>query len=381
MEPIAIHPIGEPELSSSPPPVPDRSPKRLTNPSFPAPSKAVRFRDSDFIIAAEGHYSPYDYESDTDVLHVAKKRTQNRRKVSQRYPPNLGRLAPPILGHDSITASSDLRLNELAYFLRNTGPAVAPQPVTKEEKPKGMKLFKVKQRKSLAARVGSVEGSPQRAVQNRPRVPKCTREMTTSQGARHLKIIIPTESPPSDQTTTQPTPKQKPHRRSRHISISFTEEMLNPLASPAVERMLSNSDTPPDRSVSAPVPRSPRSPKRSPEPTPVDNHPLQASRRDSTRARKLRDLQRVKRKPLPEQPPATAVGALPTPIHTPEPSADEEDGAAGNKMGVLEERVIQLQRQNTQLAEALAKIAGLQITDGDVRSEEVLKEVRRIVGA
>lgn len=157
--------------------------------------------------------------------------------------------------------------------------------------------------------------------------------------------------------------------------------MLNPLASPAVERMLSNFDTPPDRSVSAPVPRSPRSPKRSPESTPVDNHPLQASRRDSTRARKLRDLERVKRKPVPEQPPVTSVGALPTPIHTPEPSADEEDGAAANKMSVLEERVIQLQRQNTQLAETLAKIAGLQITDGDVRSEEVLKEVRRIVGA
>ncbi|KAF1916829.1 hypothetical protein BDU57DRAFT_448702 [Ampelomyces quisqualis] len=374
MEPIAIYPIGELELPNLPPPVPDRSPKRLTNPSFPVSSKSAAFRDSDFIVAAEGKYSPYD--TDSDILHVAKKRTQDRPEIGQQTwvgSPNVGRLAPPILGHDAITASSNLRLNELSYFLKNTGPGLssAPQPITKLQKKKGMKLFKVKQRKSLAARVGSVEGSPQRAAQNRPKVPKCTREMTTSGGVRHLKIIIPTESPTSDQTTTLAMPKQRTTRRSRHISISFTEEMLSPLASPEVERMISKFDAP-DRSVSAPVPRSPRSPKRSPRSIPVSHHPLQASRDELTRARKLRDLQRIKRKPVPEQSPSTVAGALPTPAYTPEPSPDEEDGAA-NKMVVLEEKVVQLQRQNAQLAEALAKIAGLGIKDGDVRSEEILR--------
>ncbi|EAT85220.1 hypothetical protein HBH56_171400 [Parastagonospora nodorum] len=380
LEPIAIYPIEELELPNDPPPVPDRSPKRLTNPAFPTSPKSLRVRDSDFNIAAEGEYSPY--EPDGDVLHVAKKRTSALPRVEHAAwigSPNVGRLAPPILGHDAITASSNLGLNDLSFWLKNTGPPSAPQAVTQEQKKKGMKLFKVKQRKSLAARVGSVEGSPQRA-RNRPAVPSCAKEMTTSKGARHLKIIIPTEPPAGYQPLTLPIIKQ---RHSRHISISFTEEMLNPLASPAVEHIISTLE-PQDRSTSTPVPKSPRSPKRSPKapkPVPVNDHPLATpspSRDELTRARKLRDLQRIKRKPVPKQ--DTSAGALPTPAHTPEPCEREhaKRDDAEDKVARMQDQVQAMQRQIAQLAEALAETVGLDVDGGEVKGEEVLQAWKRM---
>jgi hypothetical protein len=266
--------------------------------------------------------------------------------------------------------------------------------MTKEQKKTGMRLFKVKQRNSLAARFGSVEGSPQRA-RSRPAVPSCAREMTTAGGARHLKIVIPTESPSGSQGTTVSLSSKRTPRRSRHISISFTEqmlteEMLNPLASPEVERMISNFDTR-ERSASAPNARSPRSPKRSAKtsiPVPVQDHPL-ATRDEMTRARKLRDLQRIKRKPVPaDTSSGQNTGGLPTPAQTPEPSASSTFGdealaedSPTSKMERLQDRVITLQRENSQLAEALAKIVGLDINDGDLRSEDVLAAFRRIRGS
>jgi hypothetical protein len=373
MEPIAIYPIDELGLPDQPPPVPDRSPKRFTNPAFPLHTKSKISTDSDFQIAAEGAYSPYD--RDEDELHEPKKRTQARLVVGQprAASANGGRLAPTILGHDAQVASSDLRLDQLAYFLRNTGPSQpSPPPSSSTRKKKRMGLFKVKQRKSLAARVGSVEGSPQRA-RTRPVIPVCAREMTTSGGARHLRIIIPTESPHASQVIQLPVPKQ---RRSRHISISFTEEMLNPLASPDVERIISTFDTP-ARSVSTPAPKSPRSPKRAPRAVPVSDHPL-ASRDEQTRARKLRDLQRIKRKPVPvseQKRGDTKGGALPTPAHTPEPATTHEEesveeDSAKDEMAQLQSTVAALQRQNKQLAEALKMIVGLDIGG---EGEEVLE--------
>ncbi|KAH7090503.1 hypothetical protein FB567DRAFT_437585 [Paraphoma chrysanthemicola] len=389
MEPIAIYPIDESDMPDGPPPVPERSPKRLTNPSFPLQPKAGVCRDSDFQFAAEGEYSPYDKKS--NVLHVAKKRTLKRLSVEHVAwvgSPNVGKLAPPILSHDALTASSDLGLNDLSFYLKNTRPPAEPQPLTTQRKKKGMRLFKVKPRKSLAARVGSVEGSPERA-RSRPAIPACAREMTTSGGAKHLRIIIPTEAQPGSQLTTLPITEQKTRRRSRHISIAFTEEMLNPLASADVERIISGFDTPPERrSFSAPATRSPRSPKASPKtskPVPVKDHPL-ASRDEQTRARKLRDLQRIKRKPVPGGAPAkqhredATAGALPTPAQTPEPAHEDEgieEESPLEKMGRLQDRVVSLQRQNTQLAEALAKIVGLDLKDGDLDSEEVLRAFRQ----
>jgi len=356
MEPIAIYPIDELSPPDSPPPVPDRSPKRLTNPSFPLPLKSHPSTDS-FKIAAEGAYNPYDRDSD---LHVPKKRAmvlQPRAASANGF-----RMAPTILGHDAQLASSDLRLNELNYFLKHTGPSPEPPaPTQQPQKKKGMRLFRVKPGKTLAARVGSVESSTQRA-----RIPSCARQMTTSGGARHLRIVIPTESPRAS--------------RSRHVTI--TEEMLNPLASPEVERVLATVDEP-----VTPVPKSPRSLKRSPQAVPVTDHPLALSSRDEqTRARKLRDLQRIKRKPVPDRTVSgdTMGGALLTPAHTPEPDEDVEQESVVAKMGRLKDHVVALQRQNELLAEALAGVVGLELAGGEreegLRSEDVLEAYWRMRG-
>jgi hypothetical protein len=382
-EPIAIYPIREIDSPNNPPTVPQRSSKRLTNPVFPLSTH-------NFI--ADGQCSPHSNED--DVLHVSKKRAQKRSNVGQAAQAgssNLGKMAPPILGHYALTASNDLGLNDLSYYLKHTGPSPEPQLMPKQRRKKGMKLFKVKQRKTLAARVGSVEGSPHRA-RKQPAVPACAREMTTSGGARHLKIVIPTETP-----SGSPVSKLRTQRRSRHVSITFTEEMLSPLASPKVERMISTFETPgtPEQAFSTPVPLSPRRPKRppvSPKFVPVDNHPL-ASRDEQTRARKLRDLQRIKRKPVPVRTPSgqgTVTDAVLTPAQTPKPAADLHiDSAHGDsgideevsadKFSMLQERVVSLQMQNTQLTGALAKIIGWEIKDGDLKSEDVLKASWQII--
>ncbi|KAF1851849.1 uncharacterized protein K460DRAFT_273815 [Cucurbitaria berberidis CBS 394.84] len=398
-EPIAIYPIDELDFPDEPPAVPERSPKRLTNPSFPIHTKGTMSMSSDFAFAAEGEYSPYDKKD--DVLNIPKKRAPKRVEVGQAAQAgsaSLGRMAPPILGHDALTASSDLGLNDLSYYLKHTGPSMDSQPVLRQRKKKGVKIFKAQQqRKSLAARVGSVEGSPQRVRKPTP-VPTCAREMMTSGGARHLKIVIPTDGVSGNQMGSLATSQSGIQRRSRHISITFTEEMLNPLASSEVERMLSEFQNPVERSFTEPIPKPPRSPKRPPKapelvPVSVNDDPL-ASREEQTRARKLRDLQRIKRKPLPsstqaEQHPDTVGGALPTPAQTPEPAGDSSmDGSheensvdkdsPSNKMTQLQSKMVLLQRQNTELTDALAKIVGLEFEGGDLKSEDVLKAFRQI---
>ncbi|KAJ4369083.1 hypothetical protein N0V83_006166 [Neocucurbitaria cava] len=397
-EPIAIYPIDELDFPDEPPAVPERSPKRLTNPAFPIHVKTTMSMSSDFAIAAEGQYSPYDKQD--DVLHVPKRREPTRIDVGQAAwvgSSHIGRMAPPILGHDALTASSELRLNDLSFYLKNTGPSSDSQTAVRQRKKRGVKIFKAQKRKSLAARVGSVEGSPQRARMQNP-VPACAREMTTSSGARHRKIIIPTDRMSGKQLIALPASQPDSQRRSRHVSITFTEEMLNPLASSEVERMLSDFQTPIGRSFTEPISQSPRSPKRQPKspkrvPVSVNDDPL-ASREEQTRARKLRDLQLIKRKPLPshtqmEQHPDSVGGALPTPAQTPEPiknpsvdgsheddSIDEESPA--NKMTQLQSRMVLLQRQNTELTDALAKIVGLELEEGDLKSEDVLRAFRQI---
>ncbi|KAL7773660.1 hypothetical protein CFE70_003626 [Pyrenophora teres f. teres 0-1] len=171
IEPIAIYPIGELIFNEPPPAVPDRSPKRLTNPAFPPHVNSIMATGSDIDIAADGKNSPV-HESGylEDALNVPKKRTSKRLDVGQAGRvgcSQVGRLAPPILSHDALTASADMGLNDLSYYLKHTGPSTEPQPIVLERK-KMKKLFKVKQRKSLAARVGSVESSPREHADRHP---------------------------------------------------------------------------------------------------------------------------------------------------------------------------------------------------------------------
>jgi hypothetical protein len=400
--------MGELDLDEPPPAVPDRSPKRLTNPTFPVHIEPASSTYGDNIFVDNEQHSSCD-ENDklNDGLSVPKKRVSKRLDVGQAGrvgSSQVGRLAPPILSHDALTASADLGLSDLSYYLKHTGPSTDSQPAVQQHK-KTMKLFKVKQRKTLAARVGSVEGSPQRARRQAP-IPTCAREMTTSGGARHLRIVIPSESPRNTQAIAVSTSQSRTQQCSRHISITFDEGTLNSPTSPGMERMQSGFEAP-SRSFSEPVPVSLRSPKRhhtSPKTVPVEDHPLAAlpesepeprlSREDQTRARKLRDLQRIKRKPLPrfyeQKEQHSDVVALPTPAHTPEPLRDSnfevesghdegiDDEGPISKMARMQERVMLLQRQNTELTEALAKIVGLELEDGDLRPEDVLKAFRQV---
>ncbi|KAH6870278.1 hypothetical protein BKA58DRAFT_173846 [Alternaria rosae] len=401
-EPINIYAIGEPDMHEPPPAVPDRSPKRLTNPSFPTQIEPAVSTPDDFVFVAEEKCSLSDDDKQLEGdLHVPKERISKRLDVGQAGrvgSSQVGRLAPPILSHDALTASADLGLNDLSYYLKHTGPSTDPQSSAQPRKQ--TKLFKVKQRKTLATRVGSVEGSPQRARRQAP-IPTCAREMTTSGGARHLRIVIPTESPRNTQVIAVSTSQPPKQRRSRHIAITFNEETPNPLASPKVERIMASHGR---RSFSEPAPVSPRNPKRppeSPKSVPADDHPLAVSpeprsnREDQTRARKLRDLQRIKRKPLPtyseqkEQHSEPVAGALPTPAHTPEPLPESvigidsghdeglEEESWISRMARMQERAMLLQRQNTELTEALAKIVGLELEDGDLKPEDVLRAFRQ----
>lgn len=408
-EPATIYPIDEYNFSDVPPPaVPDRSPKRLTYPCFPIQVESTVSVDSEFAFAAEGQYSPYDQVD--GVLRDPKKQSPKRFDVGQADiagSATVGKRAPPILNHDALTAKfhrgcndpnyHHLGFNDLHHYLRNTGPSPEPPPAIRQRKKTGIRLFKVKQRKSLATRVGSVEGSPQR-LRKQTHIPSCAREMTTVGGARHLKIVISTEAMLSTQSLVPPLSQSKPKRRSRHISLmgDFTEEMLNPLAGSEVENIISDI-TVPEHSISEPGTKSPRSPKRppqSPKPVPVVDHPL-ASREEQTRARKLRDLQRIKSKTLPSREQkgkcSDGVANAPlTPAQTPEPVHDSSVDSGHEEEEFLkiddpsaeimriQRRVASLQRQNAELTEALAKIVGLEIEEGELRSEDVLKAFNKI---
>lgn len=416
-EPVAIFPIEDLELVTDvPPAVPERSPKRLTNPRLPFRKESITSVDSDFARAAEGQFTEYD-QRDSEI-HVPKQRSQCV-KVGQAARAGsscLGRMAPPILSHGALTANSDLGLNDLSYYLKHTGPTPDTKAPNRQRMRGGPKILKVK-RKSLAARVGSVEGSPQRARQKH-QVPTCTREVTTKAGAKHLKIVIPRLSGTDNLILPLAVPGQQNQKhRSRHISLSFTEDMLVPaLASPAVERAIQGF-SPYDRasrSFSAPnimdiasnAVRKGKSPPISPKPIPVVEHPLAehpVTREEQTKARKLRDLKRMRRKEVPstmsvlasrqtqQRNSDTGPGALPTPRHTPEPGSDEHHGMIGEsaveievleessaeKMVRLQDRVMLLQRQNSALTAALAKVVGLEMEDGDLEPEFVLRTFRR----
>ncbi|KNG50278.1 hypothetical protein TW65_03198 [Stemphylium lycopersici] len=401
-EQTEISSLDEMEVHTPPPAVPDRSPRRLTNPEFPLHAKYSMSVDSEYTIGAQRNsWASEKIDLLDKELQVSKTRDTRRHDMGQAGrsgSSQTGRLAPPILSHDALTASADLGLNDLSFYLKNTGPPTDPQPVTRQRQ-KRTKLFKNKPRPSLADRVGSVEGSPQR-VRRQPSIPTCAREMTTSGGARHLKIIIPTESPRSTQIVTIPESYFQSQRRSCHVSLSFNEDQLLPLVGLEAERSMPRPE-PTMRSFSEPVAMGQCSLERggpkTPSAGPLSQHPVSgsfASREEQIRARKLRDLQRIKRKPLPrsysearEKHLSTIIDALPTPTRTPEPplqsSPMDVDGGSDEKefasdMARLQERIRLLQRQNEELTETLAKIMGLKQENGELDSETVLKAWRQI---
>lgn len=381
------------------PTLPNRNPKRLDT--------ASTSFSGEFTSATESECSPNATSNpEAHALMIPK-----RRAAGTRYPAAqlaakagssiLGRMAPPILGHEALTATADL--NDLSYYLKHTGPIPEPQDRPRRLRKSSFKVFKVGRngKGSLAARVGSVEGSPnsQKKRQER-RIPACAAPMTTSSGTKHLRIVIPSDDFLQEQMVKLPVEFEleesdaKVAGCSGRVSIIWTEEMLNPLASPELENVISGFDHGDDEEVYGPgltlshstPARSPKRERISSECVPVEEHPLQ-TRQDVTRARKLRDLKRAKTmKGRVEEGQKESANTTPsladidsglTPEYA-EGKEEEDSDTTFSEAAMLKKRVVSLQRQNTALAEALAKIVGFQTEDGDLDSDAVLRAYRQI---
>ncbi|KAF2465960.1 uncharacterized protein BDR25DRAFT_238429 [Lindgomyces ingoldianus] len=395
IEPTSIFPIEKSGTTRQPPEVPSRNPRRLTT---PPPRLRIRSGSrtsnlsSDFAVA-RGIYSPYD-NSPVVCSNFCRRRVLRPGQASPAGSSILGRMAPPILGHQALAATTDL--NDLNSYLKYTGPSPKPLKPTIKKKV-GFSMFKVGGKKSLEARVGSVEGAPDTS-RDRPRatMSACAREMTTSSGARHLRIVIPSGDFEYDRTITLPVSGTgvdmsvdgvDGKRRSRHVSITWTDEMLNRLGSPELEHALEDFNA--VEVDASNVPCLPiRSPKRSlavskPVPVPVDDHPLvMATREEQTKAKKLRDRKRIKMKDVMVS--TTLLTPVPSPVidHGEHMDVVEEEGEKEKyvirKMVKLQDRVEALQKQNIELVRALAEIVGVDIEgrEGDV--EGMLRRYREL---
>jgi hypothetical protein len=136
----------------------------------------------------------------------------------------------------------------------------------------------------------------------------------------------------------------------------------------------------------------------------VDRHPL-ARRKEMTRARKLSDLRRMKRSVeglKSEHTTTEAPGLCLTPVRMGSVGGggddvkveDKDAGKDGGnnqefkclveedllrKIGRLQQRALALQRQNRELAEALARIIGYEVRDGDeLGAMDVLRVYRQL---
>ncbi|KAJ4356065.1 uncharacterized protein N0V89_004092 [Didymosphaeria variabile] len=332
-----------PALEESTPRVPERNPERLSrmntpntpiSPDVPKTASSLSIQ-SDFTSAAKGQYSPYDKRTDTIPKSLQRKPLpispqEHGRSTSSAS----GKLAPRILGHEELASS---RLNDFNYFLRMTGPSPTHEAKAAPKKgKKGLKGMKVRSRKE-----GKYSTSDRHSGNEQSQVPACCLEETTKAGGvKHLRIKIPGEEMDEQMATLTESP-------------TWTEEMLQPLASEDLELAIN-----PVRSTSrASESRSCKPAATSPMAVLSDNHPLLVSRKEATRSRKLRDLQKAK-------------GRM---------GGDVEGGAEDSDR---ENRMQKLEWLVGELAEGLRVAAGIQ---GDLGPEGVLeawrdgKESRRLV--
>jgi hypothetical protein len=372
------------------PRLPDRNPERLCRPTS-SHHVAPKSTHSDYISATQYQHSPYDSHRASSGTSFTNEKTSEDLKSLKGRLDNV--LKPsPVQGHEQLTANRtrDEGLEDFMYFLKNTGP---PETKTKEKKKgKEKKSFvfgfhKVRAKKTLAAQFGSVEGSPAKKKQPpKSCVPTCAREMTTSNGAKHLQIVLPKKEIYGNQVFGLPTINSQ--GISRRVSISFTEDLLVPPSSSDVEKAISgfNGNGEGDNTTcSSPVSsktvlRSPKRPITSKANSSNDQAFLR-TRAQQTRMRKLRDLQKSKQKLSPPSMGDTVSvsRAPPIPVESPVISASLMESVHGGDDGAEREstmkRMAQLERLVNELARELANAVGMNMSDGVLGPKELLGAV------
>ncbi|EMD69096.1 hypothetical protein COCSADRAFT_186093 [Bipolaris sorokiniana ND90Pr] len=289
-------------------------------------------------------------------------------KSGQKDHPPVGRLAPPILSHEALTANANLGLNDLSYYLKHTGPSPTESKHPKlRQRKRSMKFFRAKERKKQApAHRGP---SPQRLAEQTPINPAWVREMKTSGGVRHLRIVIPMTENECDMTV-EPVPALpiQGQQHTRHVSSNgFEEDTLCPPENSAVHHILYGSSEAAMRSFSEP----------------------HMTYQEQARPRKLRDSQHEKHRLAPDsyysgnikgkyrgsfaEVPAYTTDAFHDAImHAYDDEGFEEEDSM-RRTERLEERVMLLQRQNMRLMEALARIVGVVLEHDDLDCEMMMR--------
>ncbi|EUC46552.1 hypothetical protein COCMIDRAFT_25388 [Bipolaris oryzae ATCC 44560] len=289
-------------------------------------------------------------------------------KSGQNDQSPVGRLAPPILSHEALTANANLGLNDLSYYLKHTGPSPTESKHPKlRQRKRSIKFFRAKERKKQAsAHAGS---SPQRAINRTPTNPAWVRETKTSGGVRHLRIVIPATENECDMAVDPvPALPVQAQQHTRHVSSNgFEEDTLCPPENSAVQHIVYGSAEAATRSFSKP----------------------HMTYQEEARARTRRDSQHEKRKLAPDSyysgtfrgkygdsfadvPTCTTDAFHDAIMHAHDDEGFEEEDSV-RRTERLEERVVLLQRQNMRLMEALARIVGVVLEHDDLDCETMMR--------
>lgn len=357
---------GSETARSTAPGLPVRNPDRLTAPSkctcqatTPRPDE-----DWDFASAAQGDYSPYHCEAYGPVTppHMRKKVASGSGGSQSSGAKCSIDISTP--RHELLAKEGQLR--DLNFFLRNTGPPAQP---AKSHKKKGFSFGTLGKKGSdhQPQDVGQLKTGVPPVPALPPMLSVCAREEKTRNGTKYVRIMVPEDCDTRD-PVTPPMVNESGQSKRYSINFLFTQEMFNPLGSSPVEDAIAGYTSSPEYHPShngsqdtvVHTPRSPKPAPRSPPRVPVESHPLVTTRQEKTRARKLRDLQKIK----------AATNKL----------GDEEKKVCDpiktqrrQKVLVDSKEWVRVQRLNKELARELATIAGLEEGEGNLTPEYVLE--------
>jgi len=315
---------------------------------------------------------PNDQESSsmtTSEAHASTPEPATERATST----SSSRIAPPILNHEEMMVNG--RLNDFNYFLRNDRPhsIVDNERGSKSKVKKGLQTMKIRSKRVSNKPTNTIGDPPSVSP---PSLPACAREMTTASGVKHLQIIIPTHECLPDHPLALPI--HDAEGRSRQVSVQLIDETSQSYDD------LSAGDTFPSTytadSSSAVDPELPSTLK----PNQIlgkaiiqENQVRFALRKETTRMRKLRDLEKAKSKAMkmPVGLDAVEEASLGT-GDTSQPTGVKVDNEAPcnqDRKESLEGEAAHLERVAEALAEALARVMGIDFRGSGLNPEELLR--------